>query len=161
MKTVIGIIIAIIIIGGGWYYFGGSGNQEGAMMDDGQQMMEDGDAMMEDDGDAMEGDAMMDDGDHMMMDGDVKVFTVEGSNFKFVPSTMTAKKGDTVRVVFKNVGGFHDFVIDEFDVATAQINDGAEETVEFVVDEAGTFEYYCSVGTHREQGMVGTLIVTE
>ena len=161
MKALIGIIVAIVVIGGAWYYFGGSGNQDGATMDEGQHMTEESDAMM-DDGDTMmekDGEAM--EGDHMMMDGEVKVFTIEGSNFKFVPNTMTVKKGDTVRVVFKNVGGFHDFVIDEFDVATAQINGGAEEAVEFVADKAGTFEYYCSVGSHREQGMVGTLTVTE
>lgn len=164
MKTVIGIIIVIIVIGGGWYYFAGSEkNQDGAMMEkDGEAMMDDhmdDGAMME--GDAMEGDSMMEGGDHMMMDGEVKVFTIEGSNFKFLPNSMTVKKGDTVRVVFKNTGGFHDFVIDEFNVATKQINGGSEETVEFVADKAGSFEYYCSVGSHRQMGMVGTLTVQE
>ena len=38
--------------------------------------------------------------------------------------------------------------------ATGQIDE-----VEFVVDKAGTFEYYCSVGNHRQMGMVGKLIV--
>ena len=93
--------------------------------------------------------------------GEVKEFTVEGGNFAFTPSTMTVKKGDTVRITFKNMEGFHDFVIDEFDVKTQQIQGGTEETVEFVADEAGTFEYYCSVGKHREMGMKGTLTVTE
>ena len=31
--------------------------------------------------------------------------------------------------------------------------------VEFTVDKTGTFEYYCSVGQHRANGMVGNLIV--
>lgn len=91
--------------------------------------------------------------------GQVKEFTVEGSKFKFVPAVMNVKKGDTVRVVFKNIEGLHDFVIDEFDVKTNQINGGDEEEVEFVADKAGTFEYYCSVGTHRQLGMVGKLVV--
>src|SRR3989344_1215673 len=91
--------------------------------------------------------------------GAVKEFTVEGSPFKFVPNVINVKKGDTVRVTFKNVTGTHDFVIDEFDVRTNQIGEGEEEEVEFIADKAGTFEYYCSVGNHRAMGMVGKLIV--
>lgn len=32
-------------------------------------------------------------------------------------------------------------------------------SVTFVADTLGTFEYYCSVGNHRAQGMVGNLVV--
>lgn len=91
--------------------------------------------------------------------GMVKEFTVEGANFKFTPALIKVKKGDTVRVTFKNTQGFHDFVIDEFDVKTNQIQANDEEEVEFVANKVGTFEYYCSVGEHREMGMVGKLIV--
>lgn len=91
--------------------------------------------------------------------GEAKTFTVEGSSFKFVPNIIKVKKGDTVTVTFKNVGGTHDFVIDEFDVKSNQIGDEEEEDVEFVADKIGTFEYYCSVGNHRKMGMVGQLIV--
>ena len=84
---------------------------------------------------------------------------VEGSQFKFLPATIKAKKGDTVVVMFKSMGGMHDFMIDEFEVATNQIGDGEEEEMEFVADKIGTFEYYCSVGNHRAQGMKGKLIV--
>ena len=89
----------------------------------------------------------------------VKEFTVEGSNFKFVPATLKVKVGNTVRVTFKNTGGTHDFKIDEFKVATKQIAGGKSEVVEFVADKAGTYEYYCSVGQHRKMGMVGKLVV--
>ena len=91
----------------------------------------------------------------------VKKFTVEGSNYKFMPNILSVKKGDNVTIVFKNVGGTHNFRIDEFDVATKQIKGGAEETVQFVADEVGSFEYYCSVGTHRAMGMKGMLTVSE
>ncbi|OGZ04204.1 MAG: hypothetical protein A2648_01320 [Candidatus Lloydbacteria bacterium RIFCSPHIGHO2_01_FULL_41_20] len=89
----------------------------------------------------------------------IKEFTIIGSPFLFSPSSMTVKKGDTVRITFKNSGGTHDFKIDEFNVATKKINDGAEETVEFIADKTGSFEYYCSVGNHRAMGMKGTLTV--
>jgi plastocyanin len=55
--------------------------------------------------------------------------------------------------------GTHDFKIDEFNVATNQIPAGSSEIVEFVADKSGSFEYYCSVGRHREMGMKGTLVV--
>lgn len=86
-------------------------------------------------------------------------FTVEGSNFKFAPSALKVKKGDSVEITFKNVGGTHNLVIDEFKVATNKIGDGEEETVSFVADKTGTFDYYCSVGNHRAMGMQGVLTV--
>ena len=84
---------------------------------------------------------------------------VSASNFKFDKSEIRVKAGDTVKITFKNTQGFHDFVIDEFDVATKQGNGPSEETVTFVADKAGTYEYYCSVGQHRAMGMKGNLIV--
>ena len=89
----------------------------------------------------------------------VKEFTVTASNFKYDVKSMKVKKGDTVKIIFKNSEGFHDFIIDEFDVATSQIGAEEEDEVEFVVDKVGTFEYYCSVGQHRKNGMVGKLVV--
>ena len=91
--------------------------------------------------------------------GTVKEFTVMGQNYSFAPSTITVKKGDTVKIIFKNTGGFHDFKIDEFNAATKRINGGQEDTITFVADKAGSFEYYCSVGSHRQMGMKGTLTV--
>lgn len=88
-----------------------------------------------------------------------QMFTVEGGNFTFAPNEIRVKKGETVKILFKNVEGFHDFVIDEFDVKTAQLQADMEEMVEFTPMEAGEYEFYCSVGKHREMGMVGTLIV--
>ena len=91
--------------------------------------------------------------------GIVKEFTVTGKNFSLMPSLITVKKGDTVKVTFKNENGFHDFKIDEFNVVARRINSGAEESVEFVANKIGSFEYYCSVGSHRAMGMSGTLKV--
>lgn len=89
----------------------------------------------------------------------VKEFEVSGNNFAFSPTEIVVNQGDTVRINFTNSGGFHDLVIDEFNARTKQLADGAKETIEFVADKTGTFEYYCSVGKHREMGMVGNLIV--
>ena len=92
-------------------------------------------------------------------DSEVKEFVVDGFNFGFSLSEIRVKKGDRVRIVFKNTGGYHDFNIDELNVKTKIINTGEQETVEFVADKVGEFEYYCSVGNHRELGMRGKFIV--
>lgn len=88
-----------------------------------------------------------------------KEFTVSGQNFSFVPNSITVKKGDRVKIIFKNTQGFHDFVIDEYGVATSQFKSPGEEILEFTADKTGTFQYYCSVGSHRSMGMFGTLKV--
>ncbi len=92
-------------------------------------------------------------------DSNVKVVNVTGSNFAFNPKTITVNKGETVRIVFTSENGFHDFVLDQFGIRTEVLNSGGTDTVEFVADQTGTFEYYCSVGSHRAMGMVGNLIV--
>jgi nitrosocyanin len=92
-------------------------------------------------------------------DGSVKEFTVTAKNYSFTPSALTVKKGDTVKITLDNADGFHDFRIDEFNVATKKIKGGTQDSVQFVADKTGSFQYYCSVGNHRAMGMVGTLVV--
>lgn len=93
--------------------------------------------------------------------GQVVELMVVAGNFKYDKTEIVANLGDTVRITFKNDEGMHDFVLDEFGVKTSVIKAGEIEVVEFVADKAGTFEYYCSVGSHREMGMVGSLVVQE
>ncbi len=89
----------------------------------------------------------------------VKEFTISGQNFSFTPNKLSVKKGDHVKITFQNTAGFHDLVIDEYGVATKQAQSPNTEVLEFTADKAGTFEYYCSVGSHRSMGMFGTLTV--
>lgn len=95
----------------------------------------------------------------MIVEG-VKEFIVTGKNFSFDPEVIKVNKGDKVRIVFKNTQGFHDFVIEEYGAATKKTQAPTEEVIEFVADKVGSFEYYCSVGSHRQMGMKGTLEVT-
>lgn len=88
-----------------------------------------------------------------------KEFSVVGTPFKFSVSEMRVKEGDMVRIAFRNDAGMHDWKIDEFNAATKVLQAGQSETIEFVANKKGTFEYYCSVGNHRQQGMKGTLVV--
>ena len=97
--------------------------------------------------------------------GEMKTFVLTGENFKFMMNgvdnpEIRVSQGDRVRIEFTSVGGFHDWKVDEFNAATEQVNDGEGMTsVEFVADQTGTFEYYCSVGQHRANGMKGSLVV--
>lgn len=85
---------------------------------------------------------------------------VDAKEFAFTPSKLTATKGERIKIVLKNTGKMqHDFVIDELSVSTKIIPAGTEDSVEFSVEDAGTYTFYCSVGNHRAQGMVGTLEV--
>ena len=96
--------------------------------------------------------------------GEVKTFSLEGANFKFTMNgvespNIVVNEGDKVRIELKSGQGFHDWVVDEFSATTPRVKDGESTFVEFTADKKGTFEYYCSVGEHRQMGMKGKLIV--
>ncbi|PIR96004.1 MAG: hypothetical protein COT92_03340 [Candidatus Doudnabacteria bacterium CG10_big_fil_rev_8_21_14_0_10_42_18] len=179
-KSALWIVLIVIVIGL-IAYFALAGNdnkqQAGENESQSQEMMDDGsmteEEVMKEDGDTItDGDgAMMDEGDAMTPNesqddstgqvGEVKTFTLEAGMFYFSPKEIRVRKGDRVKIVLNNVEGFHDFVIDEFNASTPQIQAPNTAEVEFVADKAGTFEFYCSVGNHRAMGMVGTFIVEE
>lgn len=87
------------------------------------------------------------------------VINVSGKNFEFSVEEIRVKEGDIVTINFESESGLHNWTVDEFRVSTERVRDGGKTSVTFVADKAGIYEYYCSVGNHREQGMVGTLIV--
>ena len=100
-------------------------------------------------------------------DADVVVeevdYTLDLQNFSYTPNVIQGKAGETLKVKIVNVGGFHNFVIDELGVASKQIAEGESEIVEILIpaDATGEYEFYCSVGNHRAQGMVGILMIVE
>ena len=87
--------------------------------------------------------------------GNVVEVTVNASNFEFDKKEIKAKAGDTIKLTVVNETGAHGLSIDEFN---QDVKGG--ETVEFVADQKGEFEYYCSLmcGTGHDS-MVGKLIV--
>jgi plastocyanin len=89
----------------------------------------------------------------------LKEFTVTGQNYSFSPSVITVKQGDYVKITFKNLQGTHDLHIDEYKAGTKVLHAGEESWIEFIAENKGTFQYYCSVGDHRAMGMWGTLKV--
>jgi len=104
--------------------------------------------------------------DSVSLTGETVVFNVTAGNFKFMIDgednpNLTVKLGDVVRVEFTSTEGYHDFVIAEFNAITDRVWAVNSTSVEFVADKAGEFEYFCSVGKHRDMGMAGFLTVEE
>lgn len=89
----------------------------------------------------------------------IKEFTVVGTPFKFDPAEIKVKQGDKIRITFKNELGMHNLTIKDLNIASKTIQKGEQDTIEFIADKIGTFEYNCSVPTHTEKGMLGSLIV--
>ncbi len=90
---------------------------------------------------------------------DAKIIEISGKNFDYDKAEIRVKEGDTVKINFTSTGGFHDWVVDEFNARTGKVQTDGTTSVTFVADKKGTFEYYCSIGQHRANGMVGKLIV--
>lgn len=82
--------------------------------------------------------------------------TIEG----FDPDEIEAEVGEDLAIALTSDDMLHDFTIDELDAhVVADRGDTAEGGL--TVDEAGTYDYYCSVPGHRQAGMEGTLTVTD
>jgi len=91
--------------------------------------------------------------------GKVREFTVEASNWKFEPSTITVNKGDTVKITLVNKDVSHGIAIRDFGF-DLKAEAGKSATGQFVASKQGTFDFSCNVfcgDGHRE--MEGTLVV--
>ena len=140
-NTIIVIIVLILVLLGIWYFMGGTGFDT-AIPGNNRAEFESTEIDIEG------------------VDLDTaQTFTITGRPYEYSEKTIRVQWGDTVVINFVNGQGTHDLRIDEFGVGTSVIQTGEKEMFAFVADKAGRFEYYCSVGNHRELGMVGTLIV--
>ncbi len=99
-------------------------------------------------------------GDENSLNGNLATeITIDAFNFGYSQDEIRVSEGDIITINLTNSEGLHDFVIDELQVYSEVLQAGESDTFTFVATEKGTFEYFCSVGNHKEQGMVGTLIV--
>ena len=86
---------------------------------------------------------------------------VEASEYKFTPSTVTIKKGESVKITLKNAGAMpHDWFVENMGGASIDMTSaGSTNSIVIKASQTGTFTTYCSIGSHRKLGMVGKLIV--
>ena len=95
------------------------------------------------------------------------VHTIKAGNYYYAPQVLNINQGDTVNWI--NEGGFHNV---NFDINT-QTENSFGNPVSFIstatVDSdiytyifkvPGNYSYDCSVGSHAERGMVGTINVS-
>ncbi len=158
---IVGIVIAIIIVIAGLYYYTQNGDSTKTATDttdttpaDSATSPADTTAEVVHSADEWANGSVMEDG--------TKVFSLIGNQFTFTPNQIKVNKGDKVKVMLLAQDMPHDFVLEGYtNVKTKLIQPGATDFVMFTADKAGTFTFYCSVGNHRAQGMVGQLMVTE
>lgn len=87
---------------------------------------------------------------------------VTAQNIRFNPDTLTVKAGQLVTVEIANKDSVpHTFEIEGVQGVGVGIPPGSEGTLEFTVDQPGTYTIFCGVGSHRAQGMVGQLVVQQ
>ena len=89
--------------------------------------------------------------------GDVIVVTVDGTNLRFSPDTITLNEGDTVNFFWENQLLAHNAVEENglFDSGDPERN--VDYSYTFNIGENGTYQYVCE--PHASLGMVGTIIV--
>ncbi len=113
------------------------------------------------------------------------LFLMEMSSFAFAPDDLQVEVGEVVEIAIQNSEMvLHDFTIDDIDAdvhisylgGTGQhaheeaakeadvhfaLTEPASGVVHLKINEPGEYVFYCSVPGHQQQGMEGTLIVTE
>ncbi len=113
------------------------------------------------------------------------VIEVRGDEYKFSPNEVTIPAGQTVTLRLKNVGETeHDLEVQGLTIrqedgiqppaghAAAGEHEGASPgalalhtekgktaSVTFMAEQKGTYEFWCTISGHKEQGMIGKLIV--
>tara|TARA_B100000927_G_C16435576_1_gene457466 strand:+ start:928 stop:1344 length:417 start_codon:yes stop_codon:yes gene_type:complete len=85
-------------------------------------------------------------------------YVVYAGNMYYSPKSITISQGDSI--TFVNEGGFHDVYTTSGPVELFLNPCNAPCTIgTLVFEEPGTYDYICSIGSHAEQGMIGTIIV--
>src|SRR3989338_4384005 len=91
----------------------------------------------------------------------IKEFSMVAKQWEFVPSSITVKKGDRVKLSIKSTDVAHGFTLTAFGISE-RLEPNKTVVVEFVADKVGTHSFFCSVSCGSGHGgMRGQLVVTE
>lgn len=86
---------------------------------------------------------------------------MDAGAFYYSVKQINAKKGERIKIIMTAVDMMHNFYIDELNVKSDTVKSGETTTFEFVAERVGTFEFYCNVGQHRQNGQVGKITIIE
>ena len=88
-----------------------------------------------------------------------RTIKLEALDIEWSETALSAQAGQPITVVVENKGVLdHNFVIEELGIEV-HLQPGDKEEVTFVVDEAGTYQYLCTIPGHLDAGMLGTLTI--
>ena len=90
-------------------------------------------------------------------DGEVVVVSVDSTNLRFTPETVTLQEGDSVRFFWSGELLAHNAVERNGLFDSGETSRNVDYTYTFSIGENGTYEYVCE--PHEELGMIGTIIV--
>ena len=90
-------------------------------------------------------------------DGEVVVVSVDSTNLRFSPETITLQEGDSVRFFWSGELLAHNAVERNGLFDSGETSRNVDYTYTFNIGENGTYEYVCE--PHEEFGMIGTIIV--
>lgn len=86
-------------------------------------------------------------------------FVIKATDFSFSPTEVAVSAGQTFFLELQSEVGKHNLVIEKTAFKTKVLNQGETEVLEVNIDQPGTYNFFCSVGSHRQLGMEGKLIV--
>ena len=90
-------------------------------------------------------------------EGEIYTVTVDGTNLRFSPDTVTLMEGDTIQFFWENQLLPHNAVERDGLFDSGEPARNVDYTYTFNVGENGTYEYVCE--PHESVGMIGTIIV--
>jgi heme/copper-type cytochrome/quinol oxidase subunit 2 len=81
------------------------------------------------------------------------------SAFSFTPDAITVEAGEPVTIALTSTDLEHDFTVQKYGHVVHVM---PEKTAKggLVIDEPGTYKFWCTVKGHKANGMVGTITVT-
>jgi len=87
--------------------------------------------------------------------GTVHEVTIKASNWKFEPEEIRVKAGDTLKLTLQNTQGAHGIGIGDLNVTLKN-----NETKEIKLDQAGSYEFHCSIQCGQgHDAMTGFIVV--
>ena len=94
----------------------------------------------------------------------VQTIQISEKEYSITPSTVNLSKSGTYEFAVKNDGQItHAFNVEEgeggAEAESGDIEPGETKTVRFTFSGDGSFEMYCPIPGHKDQGMEGTVVV--
>jgi uncharacterized cupredoxin-like copper-binding protein len=156
-KTIVmvGVLAAVLFLGVGMAF--GMGRMDRTAWGQGQMMSG---GLMVNGSHAMQGGQWSGSAPAPTAIAGARELTVTAKDLTFSPTTLSAKPGEAVNVVFRNADEMvHDFTVPMLGIHVAA-QPGETVTFGMRITSAGSYEFWCSVPGHAAAGMRGTIMAS-